>query len=126
MALGFFIIFIMVHTMLCEFVWRYQVLFIEKYIEIAFIIHVFAQYSCVLFQVLKLSQKALSETAPGELVNLLSNDVNRFDTLFCLHPLWISPLATITAAFILWREIQWAGIIGVAIIVFFTPIQSTK
>lgn len=75
-------------------------------------------------QALRLSQMALSETAPGKLVNLLSNDVQRFNSLSTMHPLWFSPVTTIVATYILWNEIRWAGLIGVAIILAFIPIQS--
>lgn len=80
---------------------------------------------CILLKALRLSQKSLSETAPAKLVNLLSNDVNRFDIFsVVMHPLWTSPLMTIIAAYILWNEIRWAGMIGIAIIFLIVPIQS--
>lgn len=78
-----------------------------------------------IFQSLQLSQRALSETAPGKLVNLLSNDVNRFDVIsVVMHSWWTSPLMTICATYILWTEIQWAGMIGIAIVFVIVPIQS--
>lgn len=75
---------------------------------------------------LRLSQKALSGTASGKLVNLLSNDVLRFDNMHIIHPLWISPTISIIATYLLWREIQWAGMIGVALILLFSPVQSKQ
>lgn len=72
-----------------------------------------------------MSQRALANTAPGKLVNLLSNDVSRFDIIsVVMHPLWASPLMTIIAAYILWIEIRWAGMIGIAIVFLIVPIQS--
>lgn len=76
------------------------------------------------FQALRLAQMGISETSPGKLVNLLSNDVQRFASLSTWHPLWFSPITTIAASIILWNDIRWAGIIGVAIILAFIPIQS--
>lgn len=77
------------------------------------------------FQSLQLSQRALTDTAPGKLVNLLSNDVNRFDIISVLvNPLWCSPVMTIIAAYILWVEVRWAGMIGMAIVFLIVPIQS--
>lgn len=73
---------------------------------------------------MRLSQKALNETASGKLVNLLSNDVQRIDNLYALHPLWVSPITTAVAIYMLWIEIRWAGLIGVAIILLIIPIQS--
>lgn len=76
---------------------------------------------------MRLSQKSLIESAPGKLVNLLSNDVSRFDVVaMVLHPLWTSPLMTIIAAYILWREIRWAGVVGMTIIFLVVPLQSTE
>lgn len=77
------------------------------------------------FQSLQLSQRALSETAPGKLANLLSNDVNRFEIVsLVIHPLWTSPLMTIVATYILWQETRWAGMIGLLIVFLIVPIQS--
>ncbi|XP_031635983.1 multidrug resistance-associated protein 4-like [Contarinia nasturtii] len=74
---------------------------------------------------LRLSQRALNDTAPGKLVNLLSNDVNRFDIVsVVIHNLWTSPIMTIAAAYILWNEIRWAAFIGLAIVFLIVPIQS--
>lgn len=74
---------------------------------------------------LRLSQTALGETAPGKVVNLLSNDVNRFDlvTMF-LNTMWTAPLLTLIVGILLWREIQWAGLIGIGIVFIVVPIQS--
>ncbi|XP_031631875.1 multidrug resistance-associated protein 4-like isoform X2 [Contarinia nasturtii] len=80
--------------------------------------------SLIYRKTLRLSQQALSSTAPGKLVNLLSNDVQRFETLHFLHPLWIGPITSSLAAYILWTELRWAAIIGTAIIFVLMPIQS--
>ncbi|XP_031639826.1 multidrug resistance-associated protein 4-like, partial [Contarinia nasturtii] len=80
--------------------------------------------SIIYRKTLRLSQRSLSNIAPAKLVNLLSNDVQRCNTVSLLHPLWISPLVSIIAAYILWTEIQWASLIGMAIIFLFVPIQS--
>lgn len=57
-------------------------------------------------------------------MNLLSNDVNRFDTVAGMHQLWTAPLATIVGGYILWMEIRWAGIIGIAVVFVFASLQS--
>ena len=73
---------------------------------------------------LKLSRTALGETTVGQAVNLLSNDVNRFDvaTIF-LHYLWIGPLETIIVMYVMYNEVQESAIIGVATLLMFIPLQ---
>lgn len=74
---------------------------------------------------MRLSQTALGETAPGKVVNLLSNDVNRFDwvTVF-LNSMWTAPLLTLIVGALLWIEIGVAGMIGIIIVFIVVPIQS--
>lgn len=72
-----------------------------------------------------MSQTALGQTAPGKVVNLLSNDVSRFEWVsLCLNAMWIAPLLTIIVGCLLWNEIGYAGLIGIAIIFVIVPIQS--
>ncbi|CAB0038330.1 unnamed protein product [Trichogramma brassicae] len=73
---------------------------------------------------LKLSRTALGETTIGQAVNLLSNDVNRFDvaTIF-MHYLWIGPLETIIVMYVMYQRVQESAIIGVAVLMMFIPIQ---
>ncbi|XP_031622965.1 multidrug resistance-associated protein 4-like, partial [Contarinia nasturtii] len=80
--------------------------------------------SIIYRKILRLSQRALTNTASAKLVNLLSNDVQRCNSVSLLHPLWISPLVSILAAYILWAEIGWAAIIGMVIIFLFASMQS--
>lgn len=74
---------------------------------------------------LRLSQTALTETSSGRLINLLSNDVDRFDFAhrFVTY-LWLAPLVTIAVAYYLWLEIGWSGLIGIGVIFTVTPILS--
>lgn len=80
--------------------------------------------SIIYRKALRLSQTALGETAFGKVVNLLSNDVNRFDlvTLF-IHYMWVAPLMCIVIAYLLWLEVRWAGLIGLCIIFIVVPLQ---
>jgi ABC transporter transmembrane region. len=76
------------------------------------------------FQTLKLSMIALRETTVGQSVNLLSNDVNRFDSaLVFLVYLWFGPLQTLIMLYLMWREIGFAALIGVGTIILVIPIQ---
>ncbi|XP_055378030.1 ATP-binding cassette sub-family C member 4-like [Condylostylus longicornis] len=74
---------------------------------------------------LKLSRTALGDTAPGKVVNLLSNDVSRFDIFAVfINSMWSAPLLSIIVGVLLWNEIRWAGIVGIVVIFFVVPIQS--
>ncbi|XP_072935953.1 probable multidrug resistance-associated protein lethal(2)03659 isoform X1 [Epargyreus clarus] len=74
---------------------------------------------------LRLSKTALGETTVGQVVNLLSNDVNRFDVaIIFLHYLWIGPLATVIITYFMWVEISWAAVVGVAFMLAFIPLQA--
>ncbi|XP_053601424.1 ATP-binding cassette subfamily C member 4-like isoform X2 [Plodia interpunctella] len=74
---------------------------------------------------LRLSKTALGETTVGQVVNLLSNDVNRFDVaIIFLHYLWIGPLATVIITYFMWLEISWAAVVGVGVMLLFIPLQA--
>lgn len=74
---------------------------------------------------LRLSQTALCDTSPGKLVNLLSNDVNRFDFFATLmSAMWGAPLITLIAAILLWNEAKWAGMIGLIVVFIVVPLMS--
>ncbi|XP_066267904.1 ATP-binding cassette sub-family C member 4-like isoform X3 [Branchiostoma lanceolatum] len=74
---------------------------------------------------LKLSNKAMTQTTTGQIVNLLSNDVNRFDqAILFLHYLWIGPLQCIAVVVLLWEDLGVAGLIGSAVLLISLPIQS--
>lgn len=75
---------------------------------------------------LRLTRTALGETTIGQAVNLLSNDVNRFDiSIIFLHYLWIGPLETIIITFFMYYifDIGLSAIIGVASLLLFIPLQ---
>ncbi|CAG9859550.1 unnamed protein product [Phyllotreta striolata] len=62
----------------------------------------------------KLSKTALGDSASGKIVNLLSNDVSRFDlvSLF-LHQMWAGPCGALIVMVLLYRDAGYAGIIGI-------------
>lgn len=60
----------------------------------------------------------------GQAVNLMSNDVSRFDysANFFVY-LCVGPLQTLVISYLMWREIGFAAIIGVATIMLVIPLQ---
>ncbi|XP_078223257.1 ATP-binding cassette sub-family C member 4 isoform X6 [Callithrix jacchus] len=74
---------------------------------------------------LRLSNMAMGKTTTGQIVNLLSNDVNKFDqvTVF-LHFLWAGPLQAIAVTALLWMEIGISCLAGMAVLIVLLPLQS--
>ncbi|XDB55923.1 hypothetical protein AB1E18_009385 [Capra hircus] len=72
-----------------------------------------------------LSSSAMGKTTTGQIVNLLSNDVNRFDqvTMF-LHYLWVGPLQAITVTALLWMEIGMSCLAGMAVLIILLLLHS--
>ncbi|PSN41132.1 Multidrug resistance-associated protein 4 [Blattella germanica] len=82
--------------------------------------------SLIYRKILRLSKIAQGKTAAGQLVNLLSNDVNRFDfvTMY-LHFVWIMPLQTAVITYFIWNAVGWSALIGVfGIFLQTVPVQS--
>ncbi|XP_017083873.2 probable multidrug resistance-associated protein lethal(2)03659 [Drosophila eugracilis] len=81
--------------------------------------------SLIYRKALRLSRTALGDTTVGQVVNLLSNDVGRFDTvLINVHYLWIAPLELIAVTYLMFLEIGVSALFGVAIMLLFLPFQS--
>ena len=58
------------------------------------------------------------------MVNLLSNDVNRFDTFpMFLHYLWCGPLQFVLIMYLSWRSIGNPTFVGGALILLYIPFQ---
>ncbi|KAK7893416.1 hypothetical protein WMY93_022568 [Mugilogobius chulae] len=74
---------------------------------------------------LRLSSAAMGKTTTGQIVNLLSNDVMRFDevTIF-LHFLWVAPLQAAAVVGLLWAEIGPSCLVGMVVLMFLMPTQT--
>ncbi|KAK5647088.1 hypothetical protein RI129_005552 [Pyrocoelia pectoralis] len=74
---------------------------------------------------LKLSRTALGESAAGKVVNLLSNDVSRFDVASVfIHHMWVAPTTALVVLYLLWIEAGYCGLIGMIPIFLICPLQS--
>ncbi|XP_060989153.1 ATP-binding cassette sub-family C member 4-like isoform X10 [Dama dama] len=74
---------------------------------------------------LRLSSSAMGKTTTGQIVNLLSNDVSRFDqVMMFLHYLWVGPLQVIAVTTLLWKEIGMSCLAGMAVLIILLLLQS--
>ncbi|KOC69719.1 putative multidrug resistance-associated protein lethal(2)03659, partial [Habropoda laboriosa] len=76
-------------------------------------------------KILRLSNSVLeNETSAGQMVNFLSNDVNRLDYfVFGIHYLWIGPLQVFLIAYLIYREIGVGAITGMTTFLLCIPLQ---
>lgn len=76
----------------------------------------------------RLNQKSLGKTAAGHVVNLLSNDVSRFDfVVIYLHALWILPFQVLLVSYFVWEKVGISSLTGILAMVLFTlPVQGKK
>ncbi|XP_029303230.1 LOW QUALITY PROTEIN: multidrug resistance-associated protein 4-like [Cottoperca gobio] len=74
---------------------------------------------------LGLSSESMGQTTTGQIVNLLSNDVNRFDEITLnLHYLWVGPLEAMVIIVFLWYQIGPSCLAGMVILSLMMPVQS--
>ncbi|XP_015372663.1 PREDICTED: probable multidrug resistance-associated protein lethal(2)03659 [Diuraphis noxia] len=73
---------------------------------------------------LRLKVNSLNQTSTGQILNLMSNDVNRFDKSLIYIPfLWIGPLETVVVTYYLWQEVRVSSLLGVVTLIMFIPLQ---
>ncbi|XP_046392253.1 probable multidrug resistance-associated protein lethal(2)03659 [Ischnura elegans] len=74
---------------------------------------------------LRLTCTALGDTAIGKVINLLSNDVARFDIApIIVNYLWISPIAAVIVGFLVYEEIGISSFVGIAAVFAVVSLQS--
>lgn len=74
---------------------------------------------------LRLSKTSLAETTIGQMVNLLSNDVGRFDfTGQHMHHLWVGPVECVVIMYLLYVYVGPTGLVGTVFLLSFIPFQS--
>jgi len=72
---------------------------------------------------LRLSSSTI--TTPGQIINLLSNDMSKFEQLFVsLHYIWILPIQGSIITFLIWQSVGIASLAGILLMIIQTiPIQ---
>uniref|UniRef100_A0A8C5C177 Uncharacterized protein n=1 Tax=Gadus morhua TaxID=8049 RepID=A0A8C5C177_GADMO len=72
-----------------------------------------------------LSNSATGKTTTGQIVNLLSNDVGKFDELtIWLQALWVAPIQVAVVVALLWAEIGPSCLAGILVPIILMPLQT--
>lgn len=80
-----------------------------------------------ILQILAFTKYTLKDGIAGQAVNLMSNDVSRFDWLMSFtHDFWRPPLAAMGAGYFIYQQVGYAGLLGMAILILFMPLQGEK
>lgn len=80
--------------------------------------------SLIYRKTLRLNLSTLEGPTIGNVVNLMSNDVNRFDMgVFYVHYIWLAPLQLLLCLLIMYKDVEIAAVSGISVILFFIPIQ---
>ncbi|XP_035901949.1 multidrug resistance-associated protein 4 [Anopheles stephensi] len=83
--------------------------------------------SCLIYnKVLKLSKSTTAgDGLNGKIINLLSNDVGKFDIALCfVHDLWKGPMEAILLGYFIYCQIGFSGLLGMAFLMSFIPLQA--
>ncbi|XP_063704489.1 probable multidrug resistance-associated protein lethal(2)03659 [Culicoides brevitarsis] len=81
---------------------------------------------CLIYEkTLALKKCAIIDGLGGRVINLMSNDVAKFEIALCfLHDLWKGPLELFLLGYFIYREIGVAGILGLGFMLSFIPLQA--
>ncbi|XP_017777137.1 PREDICTED: probable multidrug resistance-associated protein lethal(2)03659 [Nicrophorus vespilloides] len=72
---------------------------------------------------LRLDGRTFEKFTVGQLVNLLSNDVSKFDQNFVFaHSCWVTPIQTVVGAYLIYNNIGVSGLIGFAFLLLSFPL----
>jgi hypothetical protein len=83
-----------------------------------------ALISMIYRKALKLSPAAKQTQTPGEINNHMSVDAERWSQALTLIPFWLSvPLEICIALWLMYRQLGWAALAGLAAIIAVTPLQ---
>ncbi|XP_006859377.1 PREDICTED: cystic fibrosis transmembrane conductance regulator [Chrysochloris asiatica] len=84
-----------------------------------------AMFSLIYKKTLKLSSRVLDKISIGQLVSLLSNNLNKFDEGLALaHFVWIAPLQVTLLMGLLWELLQASAFCGLAFLIVLAFLQA--
>ncbi|NXA45042.1 CFTR regulator, partial [Nothocercus julius] len=84
-----------------------------------------AMFSLIYKKTLKLSSRVLDKISTGQLVSLLSNNLNKFDEGLALaHFVWIAPLQVVLLMGLLWEMLQASAFSGLAFLIILVLFQA--
>uniref|UniRef100_A0A8C0CQQ0 Cystic fibrosis transmembrane conductance regulator n=1 Tax=Balaenoptera musculus TaxID=9771 RepID=A0A8C0CQQ0_BALMU len=84
-----------------------------------------AMFSLIYKKTLKLSSRVLDKISIGQLVSLLSNNLNKFDEGLALaHFVWIAPLQVTLLMGLLWQLLQACAFCGLAFLIVLALLQA--
>ncbi|XP_071468873.1 cystic fibrosis transmembrane conductance regulator isoform X4 [Marmota flaviventris] len=84
-----------------------------------------AMFSLIYKKTLKLSSRVLDKISIGQLVSLLSNNLNKFDEGLALaHFVWIAPLQVTLLMGLLWDLLQASAFCGLAFLIVVALVQA--
>lgn len=73
---------------------------------------------------LKLSKSSSNDGSNGKAINIMSNDLGKFDIcLVFLHDLWKGPVESLLLGTVMFLHIEYAAIIGIGFMFLFIPLQ---
>ncbi|KAL5290305.1 ABCC4.2 family protein [Megaselia abdita] len=73
---------------------------------------------------LKISQVETNDGLNSMAINILSNDLSMVDLAFYFfHDLWKGPIEACVYSYLMYREIGWSALIGLALLIIFIPLQ---
>ncbi|ODN01265.1 Multidrug resistance-associated protein 1 [Orchesella cincta] len=117
--------------------WMWAVLLFGNYIIISlfleqFYLHIFRCYAnvmiCLNLKIYRkascISYEARKDTTTGEIVNLMSVDVEKIcELIYSADSIWTTPILLTLNVYLLWRELGVAIFVGVAVVIAIIPIN---
>ncbi|XP_044750491.1 ATP-binding cassette sub-family C member 4-like [Coccinella septempunctata] len=81
--------------------------------------------SLIYRKILRLNQESLWTTSSGQVINLLSNDVGRFETAIqAFHFLWMTPIQLAVIIFVIWNLFGLGALLGIScLLIIMIPLQ---